>query len=173
MFIVLSNFLWCQHSYHDWFQAATHSLAHKIPGYPAVTLASRFISHFNTPLAGSFTCLWWSWPPVPWIYFLRFYLFIHERERERKRGRDTGRGRKRPLSGSPTWDSTSDPRITPRASKGRRSTAEPLRRPKDFIYLFMRDMERDREAETYAEGEAGSMQGTRYRTRSQDRGITP
>ena len=28
---------------------------------------------------------------------------------------------------------------------------------KDFIYLFMRDMER--EAETQAEGEAGSMQG--------------
>ena len=29
---------------------------------------------------------------------------------------------------------------------------------KDFIYLFMRDPER--EAETQAEGEAGSMQGT-------------
>ena len=29
---------------------------------------------------------------------------------------------------------------------------------KDFIYLFMRDTER--EAETQAEGEAGSMQGT-------------
>ena len=28
---------------------------------------------------------------------------------------------------------------------------------KDFIYLFMRD--REREAETQAEGEAGSMQG--------------
>ena len=28
---------------------------------------------------------------------------------------------------------------------------------KDFIYLFMRDIER--EAETQAEGEAGSMQG--------------
>ena len=30
---------------------------------------------------------------------------------------------------------------------------------KDFIYLFMRDTEREREAETQAEGEAGSMQG--------------
>ena len=30
---------------------------------------------------------------------------------------------------------------------------------KDFIYLFMRDPEREREAETQAEGEAGSTQG--------------
>ena len=42
---------------------------------------------------------------------------------------------------------------------------------KDFIYLFMRDTER--EAETQAEGEAGSMQGARCRTRSQDPGVTP
>ena len=31
---------------------------------------------------------------------------------------------------------------------------------KDFIYLFMRDTEREREAETQAEGEAGSPGGT-------------
>ena len=30
---------------------------------------------------------------------------------------------------------------------------------KDFIYLFMRDTEREKEAETQAEGEAGSIQG--------------
>ena len=30
---------------------------------------------------------------------------------------------------------------------------------KDFIYLFMRDTQREREAETQAEGEAGPMQG--------------
>ena len=30
---------------------------------------------------------------------------------------------------------------------------------KDFIYLFMRDRETHREAETQAEGEASSMQG--------------
>ena len=30
---------------------------------------------------------------------------------------------------------------------------------KDIIHLFMRDTEREREAETQAEGEAGSMQG--------------
>ena len=44
------------------------------------------------------------------LFFLRFYLFIHEththtRERERERGRDTGRGRSRLHAGSPTWDS--------------------------------------------------------------------
>ena len=41
---------------------------------------------------------------------------------------------------------------------------------KDFIYLFMRDTQR--EAETQVEGEAGSMQGARCGTRSWD-GITP
>ena len=30
---------------------------------------------------------------------------------------------------------------------------------KDSIYLFMKDTQREREAETQAEGEAGSMQG--------------
>ena len=35
---------------------------------------------------------------------------------------------------------------------------------KDFIYLFMRDLER--EAETQVEGEAGSIQGARCGTRS-------
>ena len=46
---------------------------------------------------------------------------------------------------------------------------------KDFIYLFMRDTEkeRDREAETQAEGEAGSMQGARHGTRSQVSRIRP
>ena len=42
---------------------------------------------------------------------------------------------------------------------------------KYFIYLFMRDPER--EAETQAEGEAGSMQGARRRTRSRDPEVTP
>ena len=39
---------------------------------------------------------------------------------------------------------------------------------KDFIYLFMRE----REAETQAEGEAGSMQGARCGTRSCDLAAT-
>ena len=40
------------------------------------------------------------------LFFLRFYLFIHERhrERERERGRNTGRGRDRLHAGSPMWD---------------------------------------------------------------------
>ena len=42
---------------------------------------------------------------------------------------------------------------------------------KDFIYLFIHD--REREAETQSEGEAGSMQGARHGTRSQDSRITP
>ena len=30
---------------------------------------------------------------------------------------------------------------------------------KDFIYLFMRDTQREREVKTQAEGEVGSMEG--------------
>ena len=41
---------------------------------------------------------------------------------------------------------------------------------KDFIYLFMRDTQK--EAETYAEGEAGSLWGAQCRTQSQDSRIT-
>ena len=42
---------------------------------------------------------------------------------------------------------------------------------KDFIYLFMRDTER--EGKTQAEGEAGSMQGARRGTRSRVSRIRP
>ena len=41
---------------------------------------------------------------------------------------------------------------------------------KDFIHLFMRDTQR--EAETQAEGEAGSLWVARRGTRSQDPGVT-
>ena len=41
---------------------------------------------------------------------------------------------------------------------------------KDFIYLFMRDTEREREAETWAEGEVGSMQAP---CREPDMGLDP
>ena len=40
---------------------------------------------------------------------------------------------------------------------------------KDFIYLFLRD--REREAEPQTEGEAGSLQGARRGTRSWDPGV--
>ena len=42
---------------------------------------------------------------------------------------------------------------------------------KDFIYLFMRDTER--EAEAQAEGEVGSIQGAQHGTRSQHLGSGP
>ena len=41
---------------------------------------------------------------------------------------------------------------------------------KDFIYLFI---DTEREAETQAEGEAGSLQGVRHGTRSRVSRITP
>ena len=41
---------------------------------------------------------------------------------------------------------------------------------KDFIYLFMGDTQK--EAETQAEGEAGSLQGARGGPRSRDPGVT-
>ena len=39
---------------------------------------------------------------------------------------------------------------------------------KIFIYLLIRDSERGREAETQAEGEAGSIQGARFQDRTLD-----
>ena len=41
---------------------------------------------------------------------------------------------------------------------------------KDFTYLFMRDTER--EAETWAEGEAGSLWGARCETRPYDHNLS-
>ena len=49
------------------------------------------------------------------------------------------------------------------------SPAHFFKKKKDFIYLFMRDTERDREAE----GEAGSMQGAGRGTPSRVSRITP
>ena len=43
----------------------------------------------------------------------------------------------------------------------------------DFIYLFMIDIYIEREAETQAEGEAGSMPGARRRTQSLDSRTAP
>ena len=53
------------------------------------------------------SCRWnyvifWVWL-LSCIFFLRFYLFIHERQREG--GRDTGRGRSRLHAGSLMWHS--------------------------------------------------------------------
>ena len=53
------------------------------------------------------TCQWSKSPEFLsgfiYLFFKRFYLFIHERHRER--GRDIGRGRSRLHAGSPMWDS--------------------------------------------------------------------
>ena len=54
------------------------------------------------------------------FFFLRFSSFIHKRPRER--GRCPGRERSRPPAGSPTWDSSQDPGVTP-------ATTESPRRP--------------------------------------------
>ena len=67
-------------------------------------------------------------------------------------------------------------RSTPQGGSGQASRAEERLDGwmdvlifKDLIFLFRRD--REREAETQAEGEAGSLQGAQCGTRSQDPGI--
>ena len=53
---------------------------------------------------------WEAWQTsLSLFFFLRFYLFIHEKHREG--GRDIGRGRSRVHAGSPMWDPR-DPGIT-------------------------------------------------------------
>ena len=84
------------------------------------------------------------------FFFLRFYLFIHERHRNR--GRDIRRGRSRLPAGNLMWDSIPGPQDHTQA-EGRCSATEPLTSAlfyfflifkKDFIYLFMRGTERQR-----------------------------
>ena len=81
------------------------------------------------------------------MFFQRFYLFIHERHIER--GRDIGRGRIRLLMGSLTEDSIPGLGSHPEP----KAYAQLLSHPgiptvffkKYFIYLFMRDTEREAE----------------------------
>ena len=89
-------------------------------------------------------------------------MIVSQRERERQRHRQ--REKQAPCTGSPTWDSISG---LPGSRPGPKAGAKPLCHPGIPIsvfltmfylfYLFMRDKER--EAKTQAEGEAGSMQG--------------
>ena len=109
-------------------------------------------------------------------YFFKI-LFIHERHREAEIQAEGE-------AGSPpgAWCGTQsqNPRIRTWA-KGRCSITEPPRClrftllflffKKDFYYLFLRDTER--QAETQAEGEAGSTQEARCRYWSWDSRITP
>ena len=57
------------------------------------------------------------------FFFLRFYLFIHERHTER--GRGVGRGRSRLLTGNLMWDSIPRPGSRP----GQKADAQPLSHP--------------------------------------------
>ena len=47
-------------------------------------------------------CVRPNYCPSFWFFFLRFYLFIHEKHRER--GRDIGKGRSRLPAGNLMWD---------------------------------------------------------------------
>ena len=93
-----------------------------------------------------------------------------KRERERERGRDTGGRRSRLHARSPTWDSM--PGLQDRALGQRQAPNRCATQGSLFFFfkiyffnLFM--IEREREAETQEEGEAGSMpeawRGTQYR----------
>ena len=89
--------------------------------------------------------------------------------RDTERGRDTGRGRSRFHAGSPTWDSIpcrQDPALGQRQAPNSCATQGSLFSfflKTDFYFYFFKDfiyllIETEREAETQAEGEAGSMQ---------------
>ena len=105
----------------------------------------------------------YNWLKCVCVFFLRFYFFIHERHRERE-AETQAEGEAGSSQGARCGTWSQDSGNMPWA-EGRRSTTEPPRRPPPFFlcffflrfYLFIHD--RQREAETQAEGEAGSMQG--------------
>ena len=103
--------------------------------------------------------------------FILFYLFMRERERER------GRGRSSFHAGNLTWDSIpglQDRPLGQRQAPNRCATqgSLPLLFLKEFLkFIYSWETQREREAETQAEGEAGSMQGARCGTQSRDPGI--
>ena len=84
-------------------------------------------------------------------FFLRFYLFIHERQREGERERE--REKQAPCREPDVGFDPGTPGLHPELKAG----AKPLGHPvilefsfisffsKDFIYLFMRDRERRRD----------------------------
>ena len=98
--------------------------------------------------------------------FMRHTHTHTQRERERE-AETQAEGEAGSMQGARCGTRSSVSRITPWAAGG----TKPLRHRgcpppflKDFIYLSMRDTQR--EAETQAEGEAGSMRGARRGTRS-------
>ena len=67
-------------------------------------------------------------------FFLRFYLFIHDRHREREREAETYRQKEKqaPCREPDVGFDSRDSRITPWA-KGRRQTVEPPRDPQEIL----------------------------------------
>ena len=60
------------------------------------------------------------------IFFLRFYLFIHEREREREREAETqAEGEAGSMQGARCRTRSRDPRITPWAEDGAKLLSHP------------------------------------------------
>ena len=104
------------------------------------------------------------------FFFLRFSfnVFIWERKNKRTSGKGQKEREKQtsPWAGTPTWGSIPGPQDHDLSWRQMFNQLSHPGTPRDFIYLFMRDTHR-REAETQAEGEAGSMQGARHETRSQ------
>ena len=74
----------------------------------------------NTFSNGLLTCVF-SCLNLLRLFKKRFYLFFHERHTDRERGR----GRSRLHTGSPTWDSIRDSRITPWAEGGAKLLSRP------------------------------------------------
>ena len=109
------------------------------------------------------------------LVFLKI-LFIYSWQTE-KEAETQAEGEEGSMQGARCGTISWDSRITPWAEGGAKLLSH-LGCPffkffKYFIYLFMKDTEREREADTQAEGEAGSTQGARRGTWSQVSRITP
>ena len=98
------------------------------------------------------------------------------RERERERQRHSQREKQAPYREPDVELDPGPPGSCPERKAGTKPWNHPGIPILFFLrsYLvFMRDRERERKAETQAEGEAGSIQGARCGTRYQDSRITP
>ena len=88
------------------------------------------------------------WPPVFFFnIFFNFYLFMIVTQRERERQKHRQREKQAPCTGSPTWDSIpglQDRALGQKQVPNRCSTQG----SQDFIYLFIRDTERERGRDT-------------------------
>ena len=100
------------------------------------------------------------------FFFLRFYLFIHERHTDR--GRDIGRGRSRLMQGAQCETRSQD------SDHDLSQSQIPFSFFLRFYYLFMSDRERERErGRDTGRGRSRLMQGARRGTRCRVSSITP